>query len=145
MGKALRRARMNAHMNPKSKVGRGGVGSQPKSLPGRTPLNNWVPGAHKVAITQKRPGDARIAGYERWTDPDWALPDRPLASVKLNGVRVMNGSSCADVRPASEDPRTSPNRVVDYARKPIRHKSEGAQDRLRMSWNDKVQHGIVRE
>lgn len=143
MAKGKNRARKSIH--PRAHHGRMGVGSQPKSLPGRNRLNCWVPGAHKVAITQRRPGDARIAGYERWTDPEWALPDRPLASVKLNGVRVMNGSSCADVRPASEDPRTSPNRVVDYERRPIRHKSEGAQDRLRMSWNDKVQHGIVRE
>lgn len=116
--------------------------SRSKVLHGRDSTNWVTPTEVDVqAFTQARPAGTKIA-YGWWTDPDWAMPDVEVPYITLAGVRVNNNSRCQDVRPASETPKPSSNRVQDYSRQPVLHASKQAN---RLSYGDMLQHGIMQE
>jgi len=98
--------------------------------------NHRVPGAEVLDDLCEPRGTANPAKSD-WKDPEWAEVDREIPGVWLNGHYVRNGSKTHNIGAARAN--ECPSIPAGKRRKHLEREWRG------MSWNDKVQHGIVVE
>ena len=118
---------------PKRKRGKRKAGPQGSHRGGG--FNHKVPGYPSLTEDFKKRGSHKRA-WGKWEEPEEWLPDREKPAMRMCGVIVINGSSCLNAGAPIAN---------ECAGIPALKRPKGRFISGKMSYNDAMQHGMIKE